>query len=187
DLELLKGAGLTRYHHNIETAPSFYREICTTHSFEERLNTIKDARSVGLEVCSGGIFGMGESDEQIVEMALVLRDLDVDAVPCNFLTPISGTRLGRLKGPEPTRCLKIISLFRYALPKKEVIICGGRVQNLKELHPLVFYAGANAIMTGNYLTTTGRNYAQDIELIGDLKLKLNGTKELSKPYEETQV
>lgn len=172
ELQILKEAGLSRYHHNIETAPSFFPKICSTHSFEERIRTIQNAKEIGLEVCSGGIFGMGETDAQVIEMAMVLRELDVDAVPCNFLTPIKGTKLGHMPGPEPIRCLKIISLLRYALPEKEIIICGGREQNLKELHPFVFFAGASGIMTGNYLTTKGRNCLRDIELIEDLRLSL---------------
>lgn len=175
DLQLLKEAGLTRYHHNIETAPSFFPRICTTHSFQERVDTIRNAKELGLQVCSGGIFGMGETDEQIVEMILVLRELDVDAVPCNFLTPIKGTKLGDLNGPNPLRCLKIIGLLRFGLPNKEIIICGGREQNLKELHPLIFYAGASGIMTGNYLTTKGRSYRQDLDLIEQLNFSLRRT------------
>jgi len=170
-LSILKEAGLSRYHHNLETAPSHFPNICTTHTFQERINTLKTAKELGLEICSGGIFGMGETDEQVVEFTLTLRELDVDAVPTNFLTPIQGTRLGHLNGLEATRCLKIISVLRYALPSKDIIICGGREQNLKDLHPLVFYAGASGIMTGNYLTTKGRNYEQDIYLLKALNLK----------------
>jgi len=174
DLFLLKEAGLSRYHHNLETAPSHFPNICTTHTFEERVNTLRAAKELGLEICSGGIFGMGETDEQVVEFALTLRELDVDAVPTNFLTPIKGTRLGDLNGPEPMRCLRIISVLRYTLPSKDIIICGGREQNLRELHPLVFYAGASGIMTGNYLTTKGRNYEQDIALLKTLNLTPRG-------------
>jgi biotin synthase len=170
ELEILKEAGLTRYHHNLETAPSYFPKICTTHTFEERVNTIKQAKELGLEVCSGGIFGLGESDEQVVELAQILRQLDVDSVAVNFLTPIKGTRLGDMKGPPALRCLKIISIFRFCLPRKEVIICGGREQNLKELHPLVFYAGASGIMTGNYLTTQGRTFDNDMEMLENLGL-----------------
>ncbi|MGQ9483464.1 MAG: biotin synthase BioB [Desulfosoma sp.] len=171
DLKQLKQAGLTRYHHNLETAPSYFSSICTTHSFEERVMTIRTAKDVGLEVCSGGIFGMGETFAQVLELALVLKELDVDAVPVNFFTPIPGTRLGHLPGPSPLQCLKIIAILRFVLPDKELIICGGREYRLKELHPLVFLAGASGIMTGNYLTTKGRNYDADRELLALMQLR----------------
>jgi biotin synthase len=170
DLAILKSAGLTRYHHNLETSRSFYGQICTTHSYDERVATIRAAKSLGLSVCAGGIFGLGETDQQVLELALEIRDLDVSAVPINFLTPIPGTRLGSLKALTPLRCLKIISLFRYVLPDKDLLICGGREQNLKERHPLVFQAGASGIMTGNYLTTTGRTLEKDLALLQTLGL-----------------
>jgi biotin synthase len=170
DLAILKSAGLTRYHHNLETSRSFYGRICTTHSYDERVATIRAAKSLGLSVCAGGIFGLGETDQQVLELAIEIRDLAVNAVPINFLTPIRGTRLESQKTLTPLRCLKIISLFRYVLPNKDLLICGGREQNLKELHPLVFQAGASGIMTGNYLTTTGRTLQKDLELLQSLGL-----------------
>ncbi|HIC85324.1 MAG TPA: biotin synthase BioB [Desulfobacterales bacterium] len=171
DLVLLKEAGITRYHHNLEASRSFYPQVCTTHCYDERLQTVEAARQAGLTVCSGGLFGMGESDLQILELALALKELDVDAVPINFLTPIPGTRLEKANYLTPLKCLKIISLFRFVLPRKEIIICGGREANLKELHPLVFYAGASGIMTGNYLTTKGRTLEKDLALLDQLGLE----------------
>ncbi len=165
DLRALKESGLSRYHHNLETAPSFFPNICTTHNIEERVQTIRWAKEVGLEVCSGGIFGMGESIHHIAELALFLRELDVDAVPINFFTPIKGTKLGDKPGPDALHCLRIVAALRFALPNKELIICGGREYNLKDLHPFVLMAGASGIMTGNYLTTQGRSYQEDIEMI----------------------
>ena len=165
EMAKLKQAGLTRYHHNLETAASFFQNICTTHEYDERIQTIKQAKEAGLSVCSGGIFGLGESDDQVVELAKTLKSLDVDAVPVNFLVPIPGTPLENNNYLTPLRCLRIICILRYILPDKEIIICGGRVQNLKELHPLVFYAGASGIMTGNYLTTTGRTLEEDLCLL----------------------
>lgn len=164
-LETLKNAGVTRYHHNLETAKSYFQNICTTHTYQERVDTIEAAREAGLSICSGGIFGMGESNAQIAEMALALRDLNVDSVPLNFLVPVEGTAGPRLYNLTPMKCLKIIAFFRYVLPKTEIIICGGREFNLKNLHPLVFYAGASGIMTGDYLTTTGRSMADDLALL----------------------
>ncbi len=170
DLYRLRQAGLTRYHHNLEAARSFYPSICTTHPYEERVKTVRAAKEAGLSVCSGGLFGMGESDTQVLELALFIKELDVDAVPINFLTPIQGTPLQGIEALTPLRCLKIIALFRFVLPQKEIIICGGREANLRELHPLVFYAGASGIMTGNYLTTKGRSLDEDLQMLEDLGL-----------------
>jgi biotin synthase len=168
DLALLKEAGMTRYHHNLEASESFFPRICTTHSYKERVDTILAARELGLSLCVGGLFGMGETDEQVLELAMAIRELNVDSVPINFLTPIKGTRLENSMELSPLRCLKIIALFRYVLPDKDILICGGREENLGELHPFVFYAGASGLMTGNYLTTKGRTYRQDRKMIEDL-------------------
>lgn len=168
DFSVLKKAGLTRYHHNLETAQSHFGKICTTHSFEERVQTIQRAKKAGLEICSGGIFGIGETDNQVLELALELKALDVDAIPLNFLAPIAGTRLEGFSGLTPLRCLKIIALFRYVLPDKDIFICGGRQLNLKRLEPFMFHAGASGIMTGNYLTTQGAVLDADLELMREM-------------------
>lgn len=170
DFKVLLNANVTRFHHNLETAKSFFETICTTHTFDQRVETIQAAKRAGLSVCSGGIFGMGESDDQILEMALDLKALDVDAVPINFLSPIPGTPMENLSCLTPLKCLKIIALFRYVLPEKEIIICGGRESNLGLLHPLIFYAGASGIMTGNYLTTGGSRLENDLEMLRQLGL-----------------
>ena len=168
DMQLLKSAGVNRYHHNLEACKSFFSRICTTHGYEERVNTILAAKESGLELCSGGIFGLGEGPEHILELAVALKELGVDSVPINFLTPIKGTPFESFHNLTPLRCLKIIAFFRYFLPDKEIIICGGREQNLGELHPIIFYAGASGIMTGNYLTTEGRTLDKDLEMIESL-------------------
>ncbi|HSQ41665.1 MAG TPA: biotin synthase BioB [Fibrobacteraceae bacterium] len=167
ELRVLYAAGVTRFHHNLETARSHYPNICTTHTYDERIATIRAAQRVGMSVCSGGIFGLGETDAQAAEFALELRDLNVDSVPINFLIPIPGTRLHAQNLPRisPRRCLKLIALFRLVLPSQDILICGGRVDNLGELHPLVLCAGANGIMTGNYLTRDGRTPAHDRALL----------------------
>ena len=170
DMEVLQTAGVDRYHHNLETAGSHFSKMCGTHGFEERVETIRSAKRLGLSVCAGGIFGIGETDDQVLELAGTLRDLAVDAVPINFLVPIPGTPFEKHPRLSPLRCLKIIALFRYVLPQTEIIICGGREANLKELHPLVFFAGASGIMTGNYLTATGRPLEDDLETIDRLGL-----------------
>jgi biotin synthase len=174
DLALLRDAGMTRYHHNLETSESFFRSICTTHSYQDRLDTIAAAREAGLSLCVGGLFGMGETDEQILELAMTIKGLDVDSVPVNFLTPIRGTKLESVKELSPLRCLKIIAMFRYVMPDKDILVCGGREENLRELHPLVFYAGASGLMTGNYLTTMGRTYQKDLKMIDDLGFSVRG-------------
>lgn len=168
DFRVLKKAGVDRYHHNLETAESHYPNICTSNSYQNRVNTIKAAKEADMTVCTGGIFGIGETDEQILEMALTLKELDVESIPLNFLTPIKGTPLEDYDLLTPLRCLKIIALFRYILPDREILVCGGREENLKNLHPLIFYAGASGTMTGNYLTTPGRTLEKDLAMIRQL-------------------
>ncbi len=171
DFKILKKAGVTRYHHNLETAESYFKNICTTHSFEDRVNTIKKAKKAGLEICSGGIFGIGETDDQVLELALELKRLNVDAVPLNFLTPVPGTRMEKFSDLTPLRCLKIIALFRFVIPDKDIFVCGGRQLNLKRLEPYMFHAGASGMMTGNYLTTKGADLNEDLEMISQLHFK----------------
>ncbi len=173
DFKHLQKAGLERYHHNLETAPGFYPSICTTHDITARIKSVSDAKKAGLSVCSGGVFGIGETDAQVIELALTLKDLDVDAVPVNFLVPVPGTPLENVPRITPLRCLKIISILRYILPDKEIIICGGRIENLRELHPFIFMAGASGLMTGNYLTRKGRMLEEDKCLIRDLGFELD--------------
>ena len=172
DMKLLREAGVTRYHHNLETSRSLFKEVCTTHTYDERIDTIKSAQRQGMEICAGGLFGIGETDEQILEIAIELKELDVDAVPLNFLVPIKGTPYGEIQTLSPAKCLKIIAFFRYFLPRKQIIICGGREKNLEELHPLIFYAGASGTMTGNYLTTEGRSLDDDLAMLKQLGLEV---------------
>jgi biotin synthase len=167
----LKEAGLQSYHHNVETSRAFFPRICTTHSYDERVNTLRTAKEAGLKVCCGGIFGLGESAEDRVDMALLLRELDVESVPLNFLVPISGTRLAGQTALKPLEILKIIALFRYTLPEKDIRVCGGREKNLRDLQGMMFFAGANGIMLGNYLTTAGRSPEEDLKLLSDLGLE----------------
>jgi biotin synthase len=168
----LKEAGLSCYHHNLETAPSFFPLICTTHQYEEDLDTLKTANEAGLGVCSGGIFGLGESPEQRLELAFTLRGIGVDSVALNFLIPISGTPLERSQTETPLEILKFVALFRFIMPDRDIRICGGREYGLRDLHPLIFWAGANGIMIGNYLTTRGRDYQADFQMIRDLGLEV---------------
>lgn len=171
ELSLLKSAGLDRYHHNLESSPSFFPTVCSTHGYSDKIRTIRAAQSVGLSICSGGIFGMGESWEDRIEMAFALRELEVDSIPINFLIPIKGTALGDRPLLPPLEALKIVSLYRFILPRKEIRICGGRLQVLGELNAMIFYAGADGMITGNYLTTMGRNPHDDHRLIRALGLQ----------------
>jgi len=173
----LKEAGLHCYNHNVETAPSYFSEICQTHSFEERLRTLKYCRQAGLKICSGGIIGMGESLPQRVELALVLKDISPDMLPLNFFNPIEGTQLveeNRHQDLSPLECLKTISMFRFVLPKANIMVAGGREVNLKELQSMMYSAGASAVMVGNYLTTSGRSAQDDLRLIDELGFTADG-------------
>lgn len=166
----LKEIGLFRYHHNLETARSFFDNICTTHEYQEDIDTVIAAREAGLSTCSGGIIGMGESMEQRIELAITLRDLNVDCIPVNILDPRPGTPLMGIRPLPPLEILVSISLFRFILPDKDIKLCGGKETSLRQLLPLGIIAGCNSLMTGNYLTTAGRSPELDIEMIKDLGL-----------------
>lgn len=168
----LKAAGAVTYHHNLETARSFFPSICTTHDYEQDVATIQNAKAAGLRVCCGGIFGMGETVEQRIELAFTLRELEVDSVPMNFLNPIPGTRLAEADFITPLECLQTIALFRLILPARKLTICGGRERNLRDLQSWMFLAGASGTMIGNYLTTSGRDEAQDRQMLKDLQLEI---------------
>jgi len=165
---LLKEAGMVTYHHNLETSRSFFPNVCTTHDYEEDVETVRAVKRVGLKVCCGGIFGLGENFSHRVEMAETLRELDVDTVPINFLNPVEGTRLAQANYLTPMECLKIIAIYRFMLPDKSLTVCGGREKNLRELQSWIFLAGASGMMTGNYLTTPGREPEQDRQMLADL-------------------
>jgi biotin synthase len=171
-LSRLKDAGLHRYHHNLETSEAFFKEICTTHTYKDKLRTIDCAKSLGLSVCSGGIFGLGESWEDRIDMAFAIRDTGADSVPINFLSPIAGTPLGSKEALSPMEALKIIAIYRIIMPDREIRICGGRRSTLRGLASHVFLAGADGFLIGNYLTTSGGNPAEDIQMIKDMGLEL---------------
>jgi len=167
---LLKEAGMVTYHHNLETSRSFFPSICTTHDYEDDVETVRAAKRAGLKVCCGGIFGLGESFAQRIELAETLRELNVDTVPINFLNPVEGTRLAEADFLTPMECLKIIAIYRFLLPEKSLTVCGGREKNLRELQSWIFLAGASGMMTGNYLTTPGRAPELDKQMLTDLEL-----------------
>ncbi|HTP49285.1 MAG TPA: biotin synthase BioB [Anaeromyxobacteraceae bacterium] len=165
DLERLQKAGLMHYHHNLETSPSHFDQVCSTHSFQEQIDTIRMAKGLGLKLCTGGILGMGETPEQRIELAEVLRDLDVDCIPINFLNPRPGTPMAHLKAITAEECLAAVAVFRLMMPTAHIFVMGGREVNLKEKQDLIFRAGANGTMVGNYLTSAGKTPAQVIEMI----------------------
>ncbi|HEX2967179.1 MAG TPA: biotin synthase BioB [Syntrophorhabdaceae bacterium] len=167
----LREAGLFRYHHNLETARSYFNNICSTHDYQEDIDTVKAARKAGLSTCSGGIIGLGESMEQRIELALTLRELAVDCVPVNILDPRPGTPLVNAPRLSPIEILITIALFRFILPEKDIKLCGGKETNLRQLLPLGIVAGCNSLMIGDYLTTSGRNPDLDVEMIKDLGLE----------------
>ena len=173
ELEMLKEAGIHRYHHNLETSEAFFKEICTTHTFREKIKVIEAAKSLSLSVCSGGIFGIGESWEDRIDMAFALKELKVNSVPINFITPVYGTPLGDTELLNPMEALKIISIYRLILPESEIRICGGRPNTLRDLNSYIFMAGADGLLIGNYLTTSGRYPEDDLQMIKDMELEIS--------------
>lgn len=167
----LKAAGVDRFNHNINTSANHHRNITTTHDYDDRVNTIENLKKAGISPCSGVICGMGETDEDIVEMAFALKELDADSIPVNFLHPIKGTKLEDLDDLTPIRCLKILALFRFVNPTKEIRISGGREINLRTLQNLGLFI-ANSIFVGDYLTTDGQAAKEDYQLIYDLGFEI---------------
>lgn len=166
---MLVEAGLSSYHHNLETCSDYFKWICTTHTFEERVQTIKNAQKAGLRVCAGGILGLGESPRHQVEMAFELHELNIDSVPLNFLNPIPGTPLQCQGALSPLQILRAIAVFRLILPGAVIRLCGGRKEGLRRLQPLAFLAGANGLMVGDYLTTHGCDIQEDFQMLRDLR------------------
>jgi len=167
ELIRLKEAGFCRYHHNLETSERFYPSICTTQRWSDRRATVERVKALGWEICSGGLFGLGETWEDRLQLALTLKELEVDSVPINFLNPIPGTPFAAQPLLSADEALRIVVLFRLTLPKASVRICGGRpaVFAGRERDELLFRAGANALMTGNYLTTSGISPEEDKKLL----------------------
>jgi len=184
ELRTLKDAGICRYHHNLETSEQFYPSICTTQRWQDRRATVERVKELGWAICSGGLFGLGETWEDRQQLALTLKTLEVDSVPINFLTPIPGTPLAGHPPLSPDEALRIITLFRLTLPTATLRICGGRptVFADREQDNLLFRAGANALMTGNYLTTSGISPEKDRERIERLSVTpFGGEKEVEIP------
>jgi biotin synthase len=170
--EALRTVGVTRYNHNLETAESYFSKICTTHSFQDRVQTIEVLKDQGFSICCGGIIGLGESPQQRLELAFSLRELGIDCIPINILNPRPGTPLENSKPIPPMEIIKTIALFRLILPKGTIKIAGGREVNLRDLQSLALLAGANGLIVGNYLTTPGRNAEDDLAMIRDLGFEI---------------
>jgi len=169
DLALLKGSGLSRYHHNIETSPNYFPKIVSTHTFQDRIDTILSAKRAGLEVCSGGIIGMGESWDDRIEMALILKKLDVVSVPINILVRIEGTPLWQANPVSRVDGIKTIALFRIILKDKIIKVAAGRESVLKDYQAMAFMAGANGMLIGGYLTIRGRGVEEDREFVKEVE------------------
>ncbi len=169
--ERLKEAGVACYNHNLETSRRFFPNVCSTHTFEDRLQTIGHLQQAGIKICSGGIIGMGETRQDRCELALSLQAIQAEFVPMNFLNPIPGTPFDKVPPLAPLEILQTIACFRFILPRQDIMIAGGRAVNLRDLQPLVFMAGASALMVGNYLTTGGQPVEKDLQMLKDLGLE----------------
>ncbi len=167
----LKECGVDRVNHNLNTSDAFYGEICSTHTFGDRLATLRAVRDAGMEMCSGGIIGMGERRQDVVDLALTLRDLGVQSIPVNFLNPIDGTPLAGRSDLNPRYCLKVLAMFRLANPDREIRIAGGRELHLASMQALGLYA-ANSIFVGDYLTTSGQPPESDYQMIRDMGFEI---------------
>lgn len=164
---ILKNVGVKRYHHNLETSENYYKEICTTHTYQDRIDTILNCKAAGLEVCSGGIWGLGESREDRIDMLLTLKDLDVNSVPINILTPIQGTPLENQPPIKAEEIMKTLAIYRIVLQDTEIRLAGGRIL-LEDHLEEVYKCGVNGILTGDYLTTTGFTVEKDKALLQSL-------------------
>lgn len=166
----LRASGLECYNHNLESSRRFFPEVCTSHTYEERLQTIQYLKNAGIKICSGGILGMGETREDRCELAFALKAIGAQVVPINILNPIPGTPFADREPLAPLEVLKTIACFRFVMPRQEIKLAGGRTVNLRDLQPLVFMAGASALMVGNYLTTVNQPVEKDLQMLKDLGL-----------------
>ncbi|MFM8469837.1 MAG: biotin synthase BioB [Limisphaerales bacterium] len=169
----LKAAGLECYGHNLESSRRFFPQTCSTHTFDDRLETIGYLKKAGIKICSGGIIGMGETREDRCDLALSLREIGANVCPINILNPIPGTPFAKNPPLPPMEILKTIACFRFVLPRQEIMIAGGRTVNLRDLQSMIFAAGASALMVGNYLTTLNQSVEKDLQMLKDLGLDPN--------------
>jgi biotin synthase len=167
----LAEAGVHRYNHNLNTSKENYKNICSTHTYEDRVDTVENVKESGMSPCSGAIFGMGESDLEAVQIAMTLKKLDADSIPCNFLNAIDGTPMEGRADLNPRKCLKLLAMMRFVNPTKEIRMSGGREVNLRSLQAMGLYA-ANSIFVGDYLTTEGQDPTADWKMIEDLGFEI---------------
>jgi len=163
--EHLRNSGVSRYNHNLETSRDHFQNICTTHSFEDRVATVLTVKNHGMSICCGGIIGLGETPHQRIELACTLRQLGVDCVPINILNPRPGTKLADRVPPTPVDVVRTVAIFRFILPDATIKIAGGREANLGDFQGMALRSGANGMIIGGYLTTRGRDTAQDLRMI----------------------
>jgi biotin synthase len=166
----LKASGLECYNHNLESSERFFPQVCTTHTYQERVQTIQHLKQAGIKICSGGILGMGETRADRCDLAFSLKEMGAHIVPINILNPIEGTPFAGNEPLPPMEVLKTIACFRFILPKQEIMVAGGRAVNLRDLQSMVFMAGASALMVGNYLTTLNQPVERDLQMLKDLGL-----------------
>jgi biotin synthase len=166
----LKEAGLECYGHNLESSKRFFPQHCSTHTYEDRVETIGYLKKAGIKICSGGIIGMGESREDRCDLAFSLKDLGANVVPINILNPIKGTPFENNPPLPPLEILQTIACFRFILPRQEIMVAGGRTVNLRDMQSMIFTAGASALMVGNYLTTLNQTVEKDLQMLKDLGL-----------------
>ncbi|MEV1007398.1 biotin synthase BioB [Streptomyces sp. NPDC049881] len=178
--ERLREAGADAYNHNLNTSEATYGDICTTHEFADRVDTVRRAQGAGLSACSGLIAGMGESDADLVDVALALRALDPDSVPVNFLIPFDGTPLAGEWNLTPQRALRILAMVRFVCPDVEVRLAGGRELHLRSLQPLALHL-VNSVFLGDYLTSEGQAGKADLEMIADAGFEVEGAGETTLP------
>jgi len=165
-VQRLKAAGVETINHNLNTSANFTPEVVSTHTFEDRVDTVQAVKDAGMKTCSGGILGMGESDDDVIDLALSLRELDVKSVPVNFLIPVPGTSFSGVRELDPRRCLRILVLYRFLLPTQEIRVSGGREVHLRSMQVMGLYP-ANSIFVGDYLTTQGQTARDDLRMIED--------------------
>jgi biotin synthase len=170
----LAACGVDKVNHNVNTSPEYYKEICSTHTYEDRVSTLKAVRSAGMKLCSGGIIGMGEQDADVVRMAFELREMEVESIPLNFLNAIDGTPLQKSDRLTPRYCLKALAMFRFVNPKSEIRIAGGRELHLGSMQAMGLYA-ANSLFVGDYLTTQGQLPEADYKMIAELGFEVTKT------------
>jgi biotin synthase len=167
----LAEAGIDRFNHNLETSERYFPSVVTTHTWADRVATLRSARAAGMELCSGGIIGLGESTEDVLDLAFALREVGVDSVPVNFLDPRPGTAMAGRARIEPFQALKVLCMFRFLHPRADLRVAGGREVTLRSMQPLALFP-ANSIFTSGYLTTGGNTPQQDFEMIRDLGFEL---------------